>query len=118
MNAMLAITPEASEDWTDVGAVSDIPLRGARRLPSPLGDIAVFRTGDSTIFALRDICPHKGGPLSQGIVHGHAVSCPLHNWCIDLKSGMAMGADKDKGSTPVVPVQVHEGRILVGRRVP
>jgi nitrite reductase (NADH) small subunit len=101
--------------WTDVGAVTDIPLRGARRAPTPAGDIAIFRTGDGAIYALKDACPHKQGPLSQGIVHGHAVACPLHNWSIDLSTGEPMGADKGKGCTPVVPVKVRDGRILLGR---
>jgi nitrite reductase (NADH) small subunit len=80
--------------WTDVGAVSDIPLRGARRVPTRNGDVAIFRTGDGRVFALKDACPHKGGPLSQGIVHGQAVACPLHNWSIELATGEAMGADR------------------------
>ncbi|MFZ5671016.1 MAG: nitrite reductase small subunit NirD [Pseudomonadota bacterium] len=100
--------------WTDVGAASDIPRRGARRVPSPIGDIAVFRTGDGEVFALLDRCPHKGGPLSQGIVHGRAVACPLHNWTIDLATGEPTGADRGKGCTPVVPLQVREGRLLLG----
>jgi nitrite reductase (NADH) small subunit len=101
--------------WTDVGAVTDIPLRGARRVPTPTGDIAIFRTGDGAIYALKDSCPHKQGPLSQGIVHGHAVACPLHNWSIDLATGEPMGADRGKGCTPVAPVKVRDGRILLGR---
>jgi nitrite reductase (NADH) small subunit len=101
--------------WTDVGAVTDIPLRGARRVPTPTGDIAIFRTGDGAIYALKDTCPHKQGPLSQGIIHGHAVACPLHNWSIDLATGEAMGADRGKGCTPVAPVKVRDGRILLGR---
>ena len=101
--------------WTDVGAVTDIPLRGARRVPTPVGDIAIFRTGDGAIYALKDSCPHKQGPLSQGIIHGHAVACPLHNWSIDLSTGEPMGADKGKGCTPVAPVKVRDGRILLGR---
>jgi len=101
--------------WTDVGAVTDIPLRGARRVPTPNGDIAIFRTGDGRIFALKDACPHKGGPLSQGIVHGHAVACPLHNWSINLATGEPMGADAGKGCVQVPPLQVLEGRILLGR---
>ena len=100
--------------WTDVGAVTDIPLRGARRVPTPQGDIAVFRTGDGRIFALRDACPHKGGPLSQGIVHGHQVACPLHNWNIDLATGEAAGADRGKGCAPTVPLKIEAGRILLG----
>ncbi len=100
--------------WTDVGAVTDIPLRGARRLPSPRGDIAVFRTGDNRVFALLDSCPHKGGPLSQGIVHAASVTCPLHGRVIDLATGDGMGADKGRGCAPVVPLDVREGRLLIG----
>jgi nitrite reductase (NADH) small subunit len=116
MNAMTDFTTRAAEVWTDVGAVTDVPLRGARRVPTPEGDIAVFRTGDGRVFALRDQCPHKGGPLSQGIVHGHAVACPLHNWNIDLASGEPMGADRGKGCTPVIPLKVEGGRILLCSR--
>jgi nitrite reductase (NADH) small subunit len=101
--------------WTDIGAVTDIPQRGARRLMTPQGVVAVFRTGDNQVYALRDACPHKGGPLSQGIVHGHAVTCPLHNWSIDLATGEAMGADRGKGCTPRAPLQVRDGRLLLGR---
>ena len=101
--------------WTDVGAATDIPLRGARRVPTRDGDVAIFRTGDGQVFALKDRCPHKGGPLSNGIVHGHAVACPLHNWQISLATGHPLGADAGKGCTPTVPVQVREGRIYLGR---
>lgn len=101
--------------WTDVGAVTDVPVRGARRVPTPAGDVAIFRTGDGRLFALMDRCPHKGGPLSQGIVHGHAVACPLHGWSIELSSGEPSGADRGKGCAPVVPLRVEAGRLLVGR---
>ena len=100
--------------WIDVGAVTDVPLRGARRVPTPAGDIAIFRTGDGQVFALYDACPHKGGPLSQGLVHGHAVACPLHNWSIDLATGEPLGADRGKGCAPTVPLKVEAGRILLG----
>lgn len=100
--------------WTDVGAVTDVPLRGSRRVPTARGDVAVFRTGDNQVFALRDACPHKGGPLSQGIVHGHAVTCPLHAWVIDLATGEPTGADAGKGCAPTVPLRVEDGRILLG----
>ena len=101
--------------WTDVGAVTDIPMRGSRRVPTPEGDIAIFRTGDGKVFALKDKCPHKGGPLSQGMVHGQAVTCPLHAWNIDLATGEAMGADRGKGCAPVIPLEVCEGRLMLGR---
>ena len=99
--------------WIDVGAVTDIPRRGARRVATPTGDIAVFHTGDGQIFALRDRCPHKGGPLSQGIVHGRSVTCPLHAWSIDLATGEPTGADAGKGCAPVVALRVLEGRVLI-----
>ena len=97
--------------WVDAGAVQDVPLRGARVIHSPKGDIAVFKASDGTLFALRDRCPHKGGPLSQGIVHGRAVTCPLHNWVISLIDGKAQGADA--GCTPHIPLRVEKGRILL-----
>ena len=109
MNAMVM----EQDLWIDVGAVTDIPLRGARRVPAPGGDIAVFRTGDNAVFALRDACPHKGGPLSQGIVHGRSVTCPLHAWNIDLSTGEPTGADAGKGCAPAIPVRIDEGRILL-----
>ena len=100
--------------WVDVGAVIDVPMRGARRVPTPDGDVAVFRTGDNQLYALKDRCPHKDGPLSQGMVHGRSVTCPLHAWKIDLATGEPLGADAGKGCTPVMPLKVQDGRILLG----
>jgi nitrite reductase (NADH) small subunit len=111
---MNALTPSPIVQWIDVGAVSDIPRRGARRAPTRTGDIALFRTGDDEVFALLDRCPHKAGPISQGIVHGRTVACPLHNWVIDLASGQPTGADAGKGCAPTVPVEIRDGRILLG----
>ena len=98
-------------DWIAVGSADDIPLRGARVVKAPGGDIAVFKAADGGIFALRDRCPHKGGPLSQGIVHGEAVTCPLHNWVISLQTGEAQGADK--GCVPKIPVRIEDGKVLI-----
>ena len=100
-------------EWTDVGAVTDVPIRGARRVPTPRGVVAIFRTGDGRVFALKDACPHKGGPLSQGIVHGAVVACPLHNWNISLKTGEALG--EDKGCVPTIPLKLDGGRIFLLR---
>jgi len=115
---MNAILVHRESFWTDVGTVTDIPRRGARRLPSPQGPVAVFRTGDGAIYALMDKCPHKQGPLSEGIVHGASVSCPLHGFVIDLATGEPTGADKGKGCTPTVPVRVVDGRILLALPCP
>jgi len=101
-------------EWIDVGPLSAIPTRGARTVPVAGGEeVALFRTGDNQVFALVNRCPHKHGPLSQGIVHGHAVACPLHNWRISLITGEALG--EDKGCTPTIPVKVDGGRVLLCR---
>ena len=97
--------------WTDVGAVTDVPLRGARRVPTPDGNVAIFRTGDGRVFALKDACPHKGGPLSQGMVFGSHVACPLHNWTIGLATGEA--AAPDSGCTPKFSVKLEDGKVFL-----
>jgi nitrite reductase (NADH) small subunit len=86
-------------NWVEIGTIADIPLRGARCINTPLGKIAVFRTLDNQVFAMEDHCPHKGGPLSQGIVHGTSVTCPLHNMVISLETGKALGADEGQVRT-------------------
>jgi len=111
MTVSAAITRDPA--WIDVGALDDIPHRGSRRVRRPAGDIALFRTSDDKVFALEDRCPHKHGPLSDGIVSGHAVACPLHNWLIDLATGQPLGADAGKGCTPAVPVLLEAGRIFI-----
>ncbi len=98
--------------WIDVCAVEDIPRQGARVVETRQGAVAVFRTIDDAVFALFDKCPHKGGPLSQGIVHGHAVTCPLHNWVIDLAGGQVKGPDE--GCAGSVPVELEAGRVRLG----
>ncbi|AXX96708.1 nitrite reductase small subunit NirD [Profundibacter amoris] len=98
-------------NWIDIAALEDIPPRGARVVKTRLGCVAVFRTGDDKVFAIDDACPHKKGPLSEGIVHGNAVTCPLHNWVIDLETGMAQGADQGRAKT--YEIRVEQGRILL-----
>ncbi|MEM9755122.1 MAG: nitrite reductase small subunit NirD [Pseudomonadota bacterium] len=97
--------------WIDIGAIDDVPIRGARLLKTALGCVAVFRTGAAEVFATSNTCPHKGGPLAEGIVHGQKVTCPLHNWVFDLNTGMAEGADE--GRIDVYPVRVEAERILI-----
>ena len=94
-----------------VGPVEAIPQLGARVIETTEGEIAVFRTGDDQIFALRDHCPHKGGPLSQGIVFEHKVACPLHNWNIDLETGEAVAPDE--GCTGHYDVKIDDGIIFI-----
>jgi nitrite reductase (NADH) small subunit len=100
-----------AESWIEIGHLDDIPKRGARVVKTARGDIAVFRTMDDKLFALDDKCPHKQGPLSQGIVQGTSVTCPLHNWVIDLATGEAQGADE--GCTRTIAVKLEQGRVLL-----
>ena len=100
--------------WVDIcdasaiepGMAGTVPVEGA-------DEIAIFHTIGGEFYAIINKCPHKGGPLSQGIVHGDSVSCPLHNWRISLKTGEALG--EDRGCTPTIPLKVEEGRIWLSR---
>jgi len=99
-------------EWTTICRVDDIPVLGSRRVARAQGlDVAVFRNDQNQVFALLDRCPHKGGPLSQGIVFGTSVACPLHNWTIGLDSGCAKAPDE--GCTPRFAVQVTDGSVAL-----
>ena len=100
--------------WTPICQVNDIPALGARRVARTVGlPVAVFRNADNRVFALLDRCPHKGGPLSQGIVFGDAVACPLHNWAIGLADGIARAPDQ--GCTPSFACKVEAGQVFLDR---
>ena len=99
-------------EWKTICAVEDIPLLGARRVQRAKGpQVALFRSTADEVFALLDRCPHKGGPLSQGIVFGTSVACPLHNWTIGLCTGQA--AAPDEGCTPKFSVKVDNGQVFL-----
>ena len=100
-----------SEKWIEIGKLVDIPVLGSRIVKTAGGDVAVFRTADDSIFALHDKCPHKGGPLSQGIVHGTSVTCPLHIWVVGLDTGKAKGTDT--GCTNRFAIKVLDGRVFL-----
>ncbi len=97
--------------FIDIGALDDIPRQGARVVRVASGCIAVFRTATDRVYAIEDRCPHKGGPLSEGIVHGQAVTCPLHAMVFDLNTGQAQGADA--GQVRTFAARVEGGRILL-----
>ena len=99
-------------EWKKVCLVDDIPMLGARRVERAKGiAVAVFRNGENQVFALLDRCPHKGGPLSQGIVFGTSVACPLHNWTIQLEEGCARAPDI--GCTPKFACKVDAGAVFL-----
>ncbi|OOG48262.1 nitrite reductase small subunit NirD [Polaromonas sp. A23] len=97
-------------EWKKICLVTDIPVLGSRCVARPQGvDVAVFRNDENQVFALLDRCPHKGGPLSQGIVFGTSVACPLHNWTIGMEDGCAKSPDE--GCTPKFAVKVEDGMV-------
>ncbi len=99
-------------EWKKICLVTDIPVLGSRCVARAQGlDVAVFRNDQDGVFALLDRCPHKGGPLSQGIVFGTNVACPLHNWTIDLAGGCAKVPDE--GCTPKFSVKVEAGAVFL-----
>ena len=109
---MNAVAVQAAAQWTRICRVDDILPLGSRRVARKSGpDVAVFRAADDHIFALLDQCPHKGGPLSQGIVFGHSVACPLHNWTISLDSGEARAPDV--GCAARFAVKVEGGEVFL-----
>ena len=102
-------------DWIAIAQLNEVPRLGARKVKTDTADIALFRTGDDQVFAIKDQCPHKGGPLSQGIVHGTSATCPLHNWKVDLTNGDVLGPDE--GCVNTYQVKVEEGTIYLSTSV-
>ncbi len=106
--------PMAMPEWERICLVTDIPMLGSRRVARKRGmDVAVFRTERDQVFALLDRCPHKGGPLSQGIVFGTSVACPLHNWTIGMEDGCAKAPDQ--GCAQKFRVHVADGQVHLDR---
>ena len=102
-------------EWLELGPITAVPVRGARCVNTPNGKIAVFRTAENQVFAVDNRCPHRGGPLAEGIVHGASVTSPLHIWVFDLQPGEAQGADE--GSVRTYPVKVEDGLIYIAPHV-
>ena len=101
-----------SNQWKAICGVADIPVLGSRVVSRPnQHNVAIFRNSEDKVFALLDKCPHKGGPLSQGIVFGTSVACPLHNWTIGLDDGKAKAPDS--GCTTRFSVKVEDGQVYL-----
>ena len=105
------LTQLVDSGWKRLCRLDEIPRLGSRVVKSAAGDIAVFRNAEDEVFALHDKCPHKGGPLSQGIVHGRHVTCPLHGWKLGLDSGEAMAPDV--GCSKPFAVKLVDGQVLL-----
>jgi nitrite reductase (NADH) small subunit len=112
LEAPAAATPKPIEQMKKVCPLTEIPRLGARVVKTAAhGNIAVFRNADDEVFALEDKCPHKGGPLSQGIVYGKRVACPLHNWNIELQGGCAVAPDQ--GCAKTFAVEIKDGTVYL-----
>jgi nitrite reductase [NAD(P)H] small subunit len=98
-------------DWIEIGTLNDIPKLGARVVEVVAGNIAVFRTAEDKIFAVADKCPHKGGQLSQGLIMGNKVACPMHDWKIELESGTAVAPDE--GCAATYPIKMDGEKIML-----
>lgn len=98
-------------DWIEIGHIDEIPRLGSRVVKSGNEKIAIFRNSDDEIFALGDKCPHKGGPLSEGMISGRTVTCPLHNWKLQLDTGQVVAPDE--GCTNTYPIKVEDGQIYL-----
>ncbi|HEC26335.1 MAG TPA: nitrite reductase small subunit NirD [Gammaproteobacteria bacterium] len=107
MNAVVS----ESNDWLEIGKIEDIPKLGSRVVKRAEGDIAIFRNSDNEVFALLNRCPHKGGPLSEGIVYGKTVTCPMHNWCLGLNNGEAVAPDE--GCAPTYPIKIEGEKVFL-----
>ena len=97
-------------NWIDIAALEDIPVRGARVIKTQAGCVAVFRTIEDRVFAIDDTCPHKQGPLNDGMVHGNSVTCPLHNLVINLETGISADGESRVNTYEIM---VKQGRILL-----
>lgn len=111
MSKELSNKERSNKEWTEVVALDEIPALGARVIKTATVHIALFKNSSDEVFAVKDECPHKQGPLSQGIVHGSSVTCPLHNWKIDLASGKALGADE--GCVHTFNTKVEGGMVFI-----
>ncbi len=97
--------------WLEITTLEEIPVLGSRVVETDTTNIAIFRSNEDQVFAIKDECPHKQGPLSQGIMHGNSVTCPLHNWKINLISGKAL--EPDEGCSNVYQAKVEDGKVYL-----
>ncbi|MBI1816551.1 MAG: nitrite reductase small subunit NirD [Deltaproteobacteria bacterium] len=94
----------------DIGPLDSIAPGQGRAFVIAGRTIAVFRQRDGRVFATDNQCPHRGGPLAEGIVGDGKVICPLHNWKIDLATGQCLG---ESATLRTYPVSVVNGRVFV-----
>ncbi|MBM3727550.1 MAG: nitrite reductase small subunit NirD [Acidobacteria bacterium] len=109
----------AATGWVRVTAAADIPPREGRAVRLGGADVAIFNLGERFV-AIENRCPHRGGPLADGIVSNHdgaiTVTCPLHNWRICLESGTVRKPTTGPACRRSYPAKVEDGVVLVDLR--
>jgi nitrite reductase (NADH) small subunit len=98
--------------WVRITHCNDIPLRQGRAVKVGSREIAIFNLGDRFL-AVDNRCPHKGGPLADGIVSGAAVVCPLHAWKVSLETGEGLNSASASSCVDTFRTRVEHGVILV-----
>lgn len=98
--------------WIRITECSNIPLREGRSVSAGGHDIAVFNLGDRFL-AIENQCPHKGGPLSDGIVSGNAVVCPLHAWRADLETGAVLNSGSARSCLKTFATRIDAGVVML-----
>ena len=101
-----------TKKWVRMARCEDIPLREGRSIRAGEGEIAIFNLGDRFL-AVSNRCPHRGGPLSEGIVSGGMVVCPLHAWKVGLETGEVARPANTLACVETFRVRVEGGVILV-----
>ena len=101
-----------NDRWVRVTSCDNVPLREGRAVSIAGRDMAIFNLGDQFL-ATDNQCPHKAGPLCDGIVTGTSVVCPLHAWKINLTDGCVERPKESVHSVATYPVRVEDGMIEV-----
>jgi nitrite reductase (NADH) small subunit len=101
-----------SKKWVRITQCQNIPLREGRAVRVEGRDIAIFNLGERFL-AVDNRCPHKGGPLSEGIVSGSTVICPLHAWKLSLETGQGVSAASASSCVQTFPTRVEDGIVSI-----
>jgi nitrite reductase (NADH) small subunit len=96
---------------TDLGPLDDIPVGEGRAYPVGTDLVAVFRLRDGSVRAVSAVCPHKGGPIADGLSDLEVVVCPLHQHTFKLSTGCSTTGQP---ALTVYPVRIEAGRLLLG----
>ena len=112
---VFSVTDMSAPATYNLGSAAQIPLGEGRRFEIGGASIAVFRSRQGRVFATQAECPHRAGPLADGLIGGDTLICPLHNFKFNLETGAPAGNDCPALATFPVALNEH-GEIVVGRR--